>query len=204
MAKFVKKFLDWVIERNIKTSEVGRVDGITLIDVRERGGCFKTTIENALHLIRQNDLRRYARVKRYISRIVNGITPSGVSGDYNFSTRTIHIEFREMSKFTDEERAAFYACILIHKATFAVLRQARRRVIDHPENQIRRARLYVAENNSFLEKLVEADLLPFPTFKLLQMELDEKRKPKVSKKSFLRVIFSAFWKAVTDRKIKTK
>jgi hypothetical protein len=207
MAKFVKKFLDWAIERNFKTSEVGRVDGITLIDVRERGGSFKTTIESSLHLIRQYDPRRYARVKRYISRIVNVITP--VSG-YNLKTRTVHFEFREMTKFTDEERVAIYASLLVDKATRGALQCARaarrrsRRIAD--QDGIREARRLVTEHNRFLEKIVDADLLPFPTFKSLRMEFDEKHPSKTSgkKKNFLKMLFLIAWRATMERKIKKK
>ena len=204
MAKLIRKLLSWAIEWSIKGNEVSQIDGITLIDVRERGGCFKQTIENSLLLIQKYDPRRYARVKRYISRIANVITPSGFTGKYDFSTRTVHLEFREMSKLTNEERAAIYASVLVDNATRGVLQRARRRIMNHPENGIRMARLYVTEHNQFLEKLVEADLLPFPTFRLFRMEFDEKRKFNISKKSFLKVLFSVFWKAVTDRKIKPK
>jgi hypothetical protein len=210
MVKFFKQFLDWGTERSIKGCEVGQIDGIELFDARNRGGCFKITIESSLHLIRQYDPRRYARVKRYISRIVNVITSDGYTGQYNLSTRSIHLEFREMSKLTDEERAAIYACVLIDNATCGILRRARKRKpsIDHSrvETQIRTAKLYVAEHNRFLEKLVEADLLPFPTFKLFRMEFDEKHPPKTSgkKKNPLKMLFSVAWKAATEQKIKKK
>jgi hypothetical protein len=202
MRKFITKFLDWAFERGIKGNEVSRVDGIALIDIRKRGGSFQTTIENALHLIRQHDPRRYARVKRYISRIVNIILPTGFTSHYDFGTRTVELEFREMPKFTDDERAAIYASVLVDKAILGTLQSSK--IMYRPENKLRIARLLITEHNRFLEKLVEADALPFPTWKLLQMELDEKRGRKISKKSFLKVLFSAFWKSITDRKLKTK
>jgi len=96
MTKFINKFLDWVIERIHKSSEVGQVDGIVLIDVRNRGSGFKTTIENSLQLIREHDPRRYIRVKRYVSRIANAITPVRLTGQYNSKTRTVSLELRPL------------------------------------------------------------------------------------------------------------
>ena len=210
MAKFVKKFLDGIFERNVKTREVGRVDGITLIDVRKRGGCFKTTIESSLHLIQQHDPRRYARVKRYISRIVNIITSDGYKGRYDLNARRVCLEFSEMSKLTHEDRAAIYACVLIDNSTRGILWRAQKRkpLTDYSkiENQVRIARIYVNEHNRFLEKLVEADLLPFSTFKLFRLEFDEKHLPKTSgkKKNFLKILFSLIRRAATERKIEKK
>jgi hypothetical protein len=206
MVKFVKKFLDWGTERSIKGCEVGQIDGIELFDARSRGGCFKITIENSLLLIRQRDPRRYARVKRYISRIINLVTADGFTGRYDSSTRTVYLEFFEMPKRTDEERVAIYASVLVDRTTLHVLRRLRKRRMDCPENEIRRTRLYVAEHNRFLEKLVEADLLLFPTFKLFRMEFDEKHPPKTSgkKKNSLKMLFSVAWRAATERKIKKK
>jgi len=115
-----------------------------------------------------------------------------------------------MRKRTDEERAAIYASVLIDNATRGVLRrfQKAKTSIDHStiENQIRLARLYADEHNQFLEKLVEADLLSFPTFKQFRIEFDEKHPPKTSgkKKNRLNTSFSMIWRAVTERKIKKK
>jgi hypothetical protein len=205
MAKFGKKLFDWVDHRIAKTCEVGQIDGIILNDSRDSGSCFKTTIANSLRLIQQHDPRRYARIRRYVSRIINVITPAGFTGRYNLRTWTIQLEFREMLKLTDEDRAAIYASVLIDSTTLGVLRRAwkRKPLIDHSriENQIRTTRIYVNEHNRFLEKLVEADLLSFPTFKLFRREFDEKHPPKTSrkKKSFLITLFLVIWRAAMEQ-----
>src|SRR5665213_1178270 len=201
MSKLGKKLFDWIDHRIAKTCEVGQIDGIVLNDSRGLGDCFKTTIENSLRLIQQHDPRRYGRIKRYVSRIKNVVTPDGFTGGYNLSTRTIYLEFKEMSKLTDEDRAAIYASVIIDKTTFGVLRRALKRKpsIHHSriKNQIRTTRIRVNEHNRFLEKLVEADLLSFPTFKLFHWEFDEKHQPKISgkKKNFLMTLLSTIWRA---------
>jgi hypothetical protein len=140
-------------------------------------------------------------VKRYISRVINVVTPKS---RYNPDTRTLYFEFLEMLRRTDEERTAYYASFLIDRAALHILQRTRRRKLDRPENAVRRARLYVAEHNRFLEKLVAADLLPFPAFKSFRMEFDEKCRPQISRKGSWRALLSVLWQAATERKIKKK
>ena len=121
MFEFLDKFSDWGLLRAIEGTEVSRIDGIVLFDLRKRGDSFRPTIENALRIIRQHDPRRYARVVQYISRIVNSIVTCGTLAVYNFSVRTVHLEFRELPRASDDLLAAFYACLLVHESTHGVL-----------------------------------------------------------------------------------
>lgn len=204
MAKFTDRLSHWAVEWGIKGNEVSQIDGIALIDIRKRGGSFQTTIENALSLIRQYDPRRYVRVVRYISRIVNVTLPSGSLTQYDFSTRTVNFEFREMPKNTEDERTALYACFLVAAATQGIL-ESREIEIDQ-ENRIRARRLYVAEHNRFVEKLSSADPLRYPS-DFLRVEFNEIAKRKTGNKKFLMrllSVFSVFWRAASERKIKGK
>ena len=198
MPKFINKLADRTFEWGIKGNEVSQIDGIVLIDGRQRGGTFQTTIENALRLIQRHDPRRYARVVRYISRIVNVILPAGYHVRYDFNTRTVKLEFMEFQKFTDDKRAAIYACILIDQATDGALRS--KGIVRDSKNRMRVKRIGFAEHNRFAARLVAADPVRYPS-KLLELKFNENRSRKKST-NYFRLVFSAAWKAITERKIK--
>jgi hypothetical protein len=112
MFAFLDKLSDRGLLWTIKGAEVGVIDGIVLFDVRKRGDAFRPTLESALRLVREHDPRRYAKIVRYLPRIVNAISDRGTLARYIFSIRTLFLEFHEVPALAADTLAAFYACVL--------------------------------------------------------------------------------------------
>jgi hypothetical protein len=60
-----------------KRFEIDRVEGIALADMYEYTPYFCRTITSAIHLIRDNDPRRFRRLQTHISSIVNATRAFG-------------------------------------------------------------------------------------------------------------------------------
>ena len=152
--------------------EVERIDGIALVDLRNRGDSFQQTIHDALTLIRQHDLRRYSRVRRYIHRVVNHVQASSMAM-YSFGSRACIIDFRgSLSGFDSETLSAWYACCLVHESTHGVIEARGIRYRGHRRTRIER--LCVQEQNRFAERLAAAQPERYP-LKLLQQSYDGRR-----------------------------
>lgn len=171
MLKSINRLCDWVMLRTIRADEVHLADGVALCDLRKRGDSFQPTMEAALHLLKEHDARRYARVLRYIKHIVNAVSTCGTQGQYFFSMRAFMLEFLDgVPGFDDNALAGFYACILVHEATHGLL--AERGVKYSGTDRGRIEHLCVAEQNRFAARLAAADPLRYP-MDLTHVDFDE-------------------------------
>lgn len=187
-------------------SEVGQVDGIVLLDARNRGDRFQTIIKSALHLIRQHDPRRYARVVRYISRIVNIVLPRGTGSQYDVGPRAVYLEFAEWTTDLppwahDDNLIAYYACVLIQEATKAVVKTREMEITS--ANQIRIRRLCRTEMNRFAARLTTADPVSYPRERLHAF-FDERDYCRPKKRGRLKRVSSLLWRTFKDKKMKQK
>jgi hypothetical protein len=209
MFKFYEKFLNRTLLSSLKGSEVGQIDGIVLFDARNRGDRFRPIIENALQLIRQHDPRRYARVVRYISRIVNIVLPRGTGSRYDFGLRAVYVEFGEwkFGEWTtdlplwahDDELIAYYACLLVQESTIGVVKS--RGMERTSANRIRIKRLCLAEVNRFAARLTAADPVSYPSERLHAF-LDENDYYKPKNRGPLKRVSSSLWRTFRDKKMK--
>ncbi len=199
MRKFIGKISDRMLLWTMKGNEVSRIDGIVLFDTRKRGDSFRPTIESALHLIRQHDPRRYARIQQNIVGIINQILKPGTRAQYHFRLRTVIIEFTDLPRVSSDVRAAFYACVLVHEATHGEI--AAKGVIRTTENRGRIERLCIAEQNRFAAKLTAVDGLRYPS-RSLQVNFKESYWHEAWNTGPLKLVSSIFWRTVKDTKLK--
>jgi hypothetical protein len=116
-----QKLLNRGLLRLQRTSEIGRFDGIILADTQD-SSLFRNSVLAALQLIKQLDSRRFRRLQRHISWIVNCPLPHG-GGQYHYPTRTCRLDIEKTSPEPHPEyAAAAVASTLIHEATHGVLR----------------------------------------------------------------------------------
>ncbi len=171
MRALINKFLDRLLLWTIKNVEVSRFDGIALIDVRKLDDSFQPTLENALQLVREHDPRRYARIKRYIHRIVNSVSFSGTGGFYDYSTRTCMLEFQDgVPGANIEALTGLYACFLVHESTHGIVED--RGIKYTKETRVQIEHLCVSEENRFAARLSAANPELYPS-SLLRIEFDE-------------------------------
>lgn len=132
--------------------EIAQIDGIALVDLEDYTPYFRRTIAAALQLIKGTDPRRYARLRRHISSIVNCTRPFG-GAVYFYETKTCEIEFepRPRSEYEMQFYTAWYACTLVHEATHGVLRS--RGIPYTPENRSQIEKLCVTEEQRFARGL---------------------------------------------------
>ena len=198
MLKWINKFADWAILRTIRSEEVNFGDGIALCDLRKRGDSFRPTMEAALRIIKERDPRRYARVVRYIHRVVNAVSNCGLQGRYFFEMRMFMIEFRDgVPGFNADALAAFYGCLLVHESTHGVL--AAHRINYSGENRSRIERLCVAEQNRFAARLAAADPVRYP-IDLLHIDFDEADWHEDWNAGPLKRGLTFVWKTIRDKK----
>jgi hypothetical protein len=153
MAKPRKTLGDRMLLFSFRHCVVGEVDGIGLVDLRngEHLDSFRRTIEQSLQLIRQRDPRRYARITRHIRWIVNQVTGSGCTSEYNERILACSIEFTPMPDVDPRELAAAYGCLLVDAATHGLI--ASRGIKYAPEDLGRIERLCTAEQSRLVDRL---------------------------------------------------
>ncbi len=156
-------FLDNLVWRamlwSIRKSETGRVDSIGLASFRGHGDSFTKTIESALRLIKEQDPRRYARVKRHIAWVVNQVN-SALGAQYQPKMRTLFLQFEEAPEVPPDVLIALYASTIVHEATHGVIEA---RGIEMSEaNRLKIERLCVAEQNRFVAILRARDPERYP------------------------------------------
>jgi hypothetical protein len=139
-------------ERLYKQHDVGCVEGIILVDLYDDTPFFRETITSAIKLIKQNDQRRFARLKKYIALIVHTTRPFGGAG-YFHTKKVCEIDFSPQPKSEYEVQfyAAYYACVLVHESTHGVLHS--RNIPYTPENRKKIETLCMAEETRFAQRL---------------------------------------------------
>jgi hypothetical protein len=120
-----------------------------LADTRRSSPHFKTTVLTALQFLKEHDPRRFARVQRYITWIVNCALELGAAAEYNYEIRTCSIDFQEPPAGSAPGfSAALYARTLVHEATHGLVKS--RHIPYTPELRARIEGLCVAEENRFV------------------------------------------------------
>jgi hypothetical protein len=171
MAEFIRRLAEQGLLRVQRRSEVARFEGIILADVRGKSQHFKITLLTALQLIRGCDARRFARIQRHISWVVNVGLELGKNAEYNAATRTCSIDFSEPEDDAAEVWSVWHcARTLVHEATHGVLISW-----GIPYTQELRARiedLCVTEERRFLSRvgLLQPELAELTT--IMQREFD--------------------------------
>jgi hypothetical protein len=135
--------------------EVAKVDDFSLVETDDYTPFFRRTMEWALWLIKEKDPRRYARVKRYISTIVN-CKGAFAGATYAHQTKTCELEFTPpKSEKTMWFSAIWYASTLVHESTHGWL--TAHGIQYTPETRARIEELCVTESRRFVYRL---DLSP--------------------------------------------
>jgi len=135
-----------------KQHEIGCVEGIVLVDLYDDTPFFRETITAAIELLKQNDQRRFARLKRHIASIVQTTRPFGGAG-YFHNRKMCEIDFspKPKSEYEVQFYAAYYACVLVHESTHGVLHS--RGIPYTPENRTQIEELCLAEEARFARHL---------------------------------------------------
>ena len=150
-----------------RTSEVAVIEGIRLAD-GEASPHFGAAVPAAIRLIKDLDRRRFRRLQRHITWIVNSPLPRG-GGAYHHPTQTCRLDFTTTAPSSDTDYlAAAVATTLIHEATHALIESRGIRYIGDIRGRIERC--CVREQNRFLRRLSQSrpDLAA-----LLHKEFDE-------------------------------
>jgi hypothetical protein len=151
LRRLLQRFARSVQVRMMRSHEIGKVEGIALIDLDHYTPYFKGTITGALELIKNTDSRRFARVQRYIKFIMNCAVAHG-GALYRYDTKTCEVEFIcPKSDWEVQCYTACYACALVHEATHGRIRDCGVRYT--PEWRARIERLCVKEETRFLRRL---------------------------------------------------
>jgi hypothetical protein len=139
-------------ERLYKQHDVGCVEGVILVDLYDDTPFFRETITAAITLIKQNDRRRFARLKKHVGLIVHTTRPFGGAG-YFYRKKVCEIDFSPQPKSEYEVQfyAAYYACVLVHESTHGELRS--REIPYTPENRIKIEKLCMLEEARFARRL---------------------------------------------------
>jgi hypothetical protein len=146
--QFTRKGEQWLQ----KKFEIGAVEGIALVDMYEYTPYFCRTMSAAVHLIRDNDPRRFRRLRAHIKSIVNATRAFGGAA-YLHETNTCEIDFqpRPQSEHEVQFYAAWYACTLVHESTHGLLRS--RGIPYTPENRNQSEKLCMTEEARFARHL---------------------------------------------------
>ena len=126
------------------------VDGLRIVNMRNRRDAFQCTIEQALTLIREHDPRRHKRVTRHIRWIVNQVTPDKAI-EYSDRIGLCAIEFSEVPGLSFDVLTAAYACFIVHEATHGVI--AARGIQYTAQHRARVERLCTVEHNRFARSI---------------------------------------------------
>lgn len=159
MPKLLDKFVERMELWAVRKAEVGRFDGIGLVDLRGHPPSFRQTIESALQLVRAHDPRRYARITKHIRWIANRVTNS-MGAEFEGSIGVCNFEFSDFLGPDPDVTAARYACLLVHEATHGAIESYG--IVMRPHNCIRLERLCVTEQNRFAARLTAADSERYP------------------------------------------
>ena len=136
-----------------RENEVARCDGIILSDTQE-SALFRSAVPSALQLIKQLDSRRFRRLQRYISWIVNCPLPYR-GWQYHYPTRTCRLDIEKATPEPDPDyAAAAIASTLIHEATHGALRA--RGIGYSAQLRSRVEHCCVREQNRFLARLASS------------------------------------------------
>ena len=168
MPRLLDKLVDRMMLWSMRKGEGGRFDGIGLVDNRGHDDSFLQVMQCSLRLIQEHDARRYARIKRHISWIVNQVC-NALGGQYQPSIRACFLQFDPAPDLSRDVVIAFWACMLVHEATHGVIET--RGIKMRTENRVRIERLCTAEQNRFATRLTGHDPARYPAV-LLQHKFD--------------------------------
>jgi hypothetical protein len=142
--RLARKGEEWLYKQH----DVGCVEGIILSDLYDNTPFFRETITAAIKLIKENDPRRFARLKRHIALIVHTTRPFGGAG-YLHGNKVCEIDFSPQAKSEYEVQfyAAYYACVLVHESMHGVLHS--RNIPYTPENRMKIEKLCMLEEARF-------------------------------------------------------
>ncbi len=132
---------------------VKHFDQVCLADLRngKHADSFFHTLEQSLRLIREHDARRYARITDHIRWVLNQVTGSGYTSEYNERIGACTIQFIPMPEADQNRVAAAYACLLVHGATHGLV--VSRGIEYTPQNLARIEHLCTAEQSRFVARL---------------------------------------------------
>ena len=148
ISPLARKFEEWLYKQH----EIGCVEGITLVDLYRDTPYFRETITAAIELIKQNDRRRFDRVKKHIWILVHATRPFGGAG-YLYKKNVCEIDFspKPKSQYEVQFYAAYYACVLVHESTHGELHS--RNIPYTPENRVKIEKLCMLEEARFARHL---------------------------------------------------
>lgn len=141
----------WLWNENV----IGEVDSIPLVSICEPHDDFVRIITKSIELIRHYDHRRYKRVIKYVSWLVNdGLHGGAYTSEYQYRTRSIQLDFDyDRSKGGMMLHAAYYAGLIVSLATHGKIHA--QKIDTNHRNRLRKAKICQAEKNRFLERLLD-------------------------------------------------
>ena len=151
MRKWIQRFFARQMLWLLRGSQIAQFGDISVCDLSKGEPEFKTVMLAALQLLKDTDLRRFARVNRHLKWISN-IALSRGGAQYRHDLQACMIDF--VKPETDAQfpyYVAWYASVLVHEATHGVLRT--RSILYSRELRTRIKHLCVTEQNRFAHRL---------------------------------------------------
>lgn len=151
MRRLIHRFLVRCKLRLLRSSEVGRFEGIVLADLR-KSKRFRDCLLASLEQVKSCDPLRFRRIQRRLTWVVSCTLSEAGRAEYHHDTRTCQIDFDERQYETDPEACvALLGSVLVHEATHGTIRT--HGILYTPEIRSRIERLCVAEEHRFLDHL---------------------------------------------------
>lgn len=129
---------------------VNEFDGIKLCNLKEKNTSFDTTIIQSLKFINELEIRRYKRIRKEVSWIINTNSIEKYGGRYKRKNKTCDINFHDYCEDT-KLVSLYYAGLIIHEATHGHL--FAKGFEYKTENRLQIERICTAEENRFYKKV---------------------------------------------------
>ncbi len=160
MVTFAQRVSARVLAAMMRRFAVCSVEGVALVDARVKGRdeSFRKTISASLLMIRDQDPRQFARLKRCVHFVINEVNPSGAIAEYDEALLACKLEFVAMPDLDNTLVAAAYACVLVHEVTHGTI--AARGIDYTPATRARIEQICAAQQRRFARKLAESGIAP--------------------------------------------
>ncbi len=153
IGKAIQVFGDRFLISIYRKSICATFRGLPLVSLRSGHADYLRIISLSFELLEKYDPKRLRRVLDHADWVVDATLPCGAfSGRYQWSRRTIEIDFEYRPEFGDGlHHAAYYAAVLVHEATHGYLKY--RGIEATLENRIQIERICCSEENRFLKRI---------------------------------------------------
>lgn len=148
---FRNKIIARVEEKLYSTCAVCEVDGLKIVDMRDKNDGYVESITSSLEMIKIYDPKRYKRVLSEASWIVNTNEVGTYGGQYKRRTKSCILNF---DNFDEDQRlvSAYFGGMIVHEATHGLMDT--KGIHYTHENKVQIERICSAEENRFYRRIV--------------------------------------------------